>query len=324
MKRLVGLLMCMVFVIGCLAGCETTDGGASTEAGFGVGDEGILLEAINKVNTAKSCDMEMKLNGKITMNMSGESMALDTEMISKSTTFDEPYKMKMVTLYTIMGESTESEIYIEKDKDKYLVYKNAENSWTKMEVKSLKEALANAGLTIIAESYSENIQSYTKKEDRTENEKTYLVYEYTITKEELQKMKESLQDSLIAELGNPEDETLAKQMQEYIPKMLDGIETIPMTILIDREEKSIYRVECSLTDMFNKMLKVAVEWIGEYAKSSITDEEYLPYVEEELKDMSFTASDMKMKISYSNLNEVEDFEIPEEAKNAEFASDIAA
>lgn len=312
MKKLLGMLMCVVMALGCLTGC----GGAS--------DEDILLEAVKAINAADNYDMESKISGKMTVSVMGQSQAMDMTVTQNATYFKEPYKMKMTNRTSSSGQTVETESYIQKEDDNYIIYTKAEDVWTKAEMGSLEEAMASSGMNSLTESYAEDISKYTKKENRTENDKEYLVYDYTIKQEEIEKMMDGMMSSLTPMMESMAGEVDSAQVEGLLNDIIGSMGDITMTILVDKEEKSIYRIECPMTDMMNKMMEAIIDWIGEYAKSMATSEDEIAQMETILKDMSMTVSDMNMELTYSNLNEAEDFEIPEEAKNAESASDVAA
>ncbi len=312
MKKLLGMLMCVVLALGCLTGC----GEAS--------DEDILLEAVKAVNSAESYDMESKVSGKMTVSLMGQSQAMDMTVTQNATYFKEPYKMKMTNRTSTSGQTVETESYMVKEEDNYVIYTKAEDVWTKVEMGNLEEAMASAGINSITNSLGEDIGKYAKKENRTENDKEYLVYDYTIKQEEIKKMMDGMMSSLTPMMESMAGEVDAAQIEKLMNDIIGSMGDITMTILVDKEEKSIYRIEYPMTDMMNKMMEAIIDWIGEYAKTMATNEDEIAQMETILKDMSMTVSDMNMELTYSNLNEAEDFEIPEEAKNAESASDVAA
>lgn len=301
--RVLGILMCMVLAIGCLTGC----GGQKS-------DEELLMASVTGVNNAKSFDMEAKMSGKMSMSFGEESQDMDMTMDMKATCFTDPYKVKASATTTAMGQSSTSESYMQKDGDDYYVYVKADGSWSKVKLGGLEEALQASGVNSISSQLSSDVSKYTKKEDVTENDKTYLVYDYVITGDDMKEMAKSMTSSLDSLLGSAGD---AGEMDEIINKMIESIDKVTMTILVDREEETIYRVDYPMTDMMNKMIKSLLDYIASQAGDAEDD----PMgIAEALASMKIEVSDMNMTMYYKNVGSATDFEIPAEALEAKETS----
>lgn len=96
---------------------------------------------------------------------------------------------------------------------------------------------------------SEDNTKYTKKDDQTENDKTYNVYEYTVSAKDNQDMMEELMSSLTGSIGSVMDE---KEIKELLDTIISNMGDIKMTIWFDNEEENIYKITYSITDMMNK------------------------------------------------------------------------
>lgn len=304
--RVLGILMCMVLAFGCLTGC----GGAKS-------DEELLMASVTGINNAKNFDMEAKMSGKMSMKFGEESQDMDMTMEMKGTCFTDPGKVKVSATTTTMGQSAMTESYMQKDGDAYYVYvKSDDNTWSKMKIDGLEEAIQASGMNSIGNQLSSDVSKYTKKEDVTENDKTYLVYDYVISGDEMKQMAKSMtssMDSLLGAVGGD-----AGQVDEIINKMLESVGDVTLTILVDREEETIYRVDYPMTDMMNNMMKSMLDYISSQASASKEDDPM--GIAEALASMKIEVSDMNMTMYYKNVGSAADFEIPEEALKAKEVS----
>ena len=301
MKKLVGYLLCLTLVIGCISGC----------GGFaGKSDEELLMSAITNINKAKSFQMDAKLTGKVSVKMGEQSQDVDMGMEMTSTQFTDPVKAKIVVKTTSAGTTTNTESYVQKEDDKYVTYTKAYDTWSKTSLGNLDEALnAAGGMNSMQTQLAEDISKYTKKEDKEEGDKKYLVYEYTVTGEDLKSMVENTMSSIGSSAFGSDE--LSEMLDAMIGKMGDMV----MTILIDRDTENIYSIEVPMTDMMNNMMNGLIDYLKEQAlKEEDADPEE---VEESLKQFKIQVSDMNMSATYSKVDEAEDFTVPQEALDAE-------
>lgn len=302
--RVLGILMCLVLAVGCLAGC----GGQKS-------DEELLMASVSGVNSATSFDLEAKMSGKMSMAIGEESQDIDMSMDMKGTCFTDPYKVKVSATTTAMGQSATTESYMQKDGDNYYVYAKADDTWSKMKLGNLEAALQASGMNSVGNQLSADVSKYTKKEDVTENDKTYLAYDYEISGDDMKEMAQSVSSSLGSILGSAGDEG---EMDEIINKMLGSIDKVTMTILVDREEETIYRVDYPMTDMMNKMITAMLDYIA--VKAGEAEDDDTMGIAEALASMKMEVSDMNMTMYYKNVGSAADFEIPAEALEAEEVS----
>lgn len=304
-RKILGLMMCLVLAFGCLTGC----GGKS--------EEEVFMGAITSLNTAKSFDMEATMSGKMSMQMEEESQDIDISSKVVANCFTDPYKMKATTTTTTMGQSTSQEVYMQKEDEKYVLYMNTAGTWSKMELGDLDAAIQASGINNIESQLSGDINKYTKKENKEEGEKTYLVYDYTVSGDEMKKMAEGMTSSLGTMLG---DSTDSKDLEEMIDKMLETVGDVTMTILVDKEEGCVARIEYPMTDMMNNMLNSMMKYMAE--KFGESEEKDTVGIAEALASVKIQVSDMNMVTTYKNLDNAAEFEIPEEAKNAKPISSL--
>ncbi len=292
-RKLAGLMLCFALTAGCLFGC----GGMSAE------DEEVLTSAVKSINEAKSFDMVGKTSGKMMMKMGGQSQEMDMSSEVKGTQFADPLKAKVTGVTNTAGTSVETESYVQKEDDKYVVYVKAGGAWSKMVLGDLDQAISASGMNSIEKQLKEDVSKYTKKDDREIDGKDYLVFEYTVSGEEIKEMMAGASSSLGSILGGQ-----GGDMEQLLNDMVKDIGDMPMTILFDRESKSIYQIEYSMTEMMNKMMKSVVDSISKMGAGENGGQS--------LSDLSIEVSDMNMVITYSNIGSAADFEIPKEALSA--------
>ena len=307
MTKIFAMMMCVVLAIGCLTGC----GGKS--------EEEILMSAVTGINNAESCEMEISMAGKMSMKMGEKSQDLDMKMDMKGVMFKDPFKMKIAGSVSSMGQSALMESYIQKENEKYMLYTKTEGTWTKMELGDLDTALASSGMNSFSNQLSADVGQYTKKEEKKEGETTYHVYDYKISGEEMKSTLEgssSSVKSLLSSLGEVE----AKEYEELMNRVVSSIGDVSLTVYVDVKKQEISRVEYPMTDMMNKMFDETMKYVKEKALEEAKGDE-----SEEVKKMmdsiELKVSDMNMTMSYKNVNNAEDFKIPDEALKAKTMSD---
>lgn len=310
-RRVLGIMMCMVLAFGCLTGC----GGKKS-------DEEILTGAVTKINEAKSTDINMKMSGKMTMDMGelGGTQDIDMSTELTGTQFSDPVKMKATTNVTSAGTSTTVECYMQEVDGDFVVYTKADDEWTKTTLTDYKTAMQSAGISMV-DNFSSDIGKYTKKEDKTEGDKTYLVYDYTISGEEIKDLMGGVTSSMDSLLGSAESEEDKAEMEEMLNNMINSIGSITLTLWIDKEEETIYRIDYPMTDLMNNMMNSLMDTLKNQAAGD--DDADAADLAEVFSQIKITVSDMNAIITYSNVNAAADFEIPKEALEADEMSNAA-
>ncbi len=304
LKKSVAIMLCVVMALGCLTGCGKKS------------DEEILVGAATKMNSAKSVDMKAKMSGKLKIKMDDTSQDVDMSMDLNATQFTDPMKVKITGTMSTMGTSTTMESYLQKEGDKYVSYVKSDGEWAKMSLGDLDQAMSNAGLSSIQTKLPTDSAKYKKQEDKTEGDKTYLVYTYEMTGEELKKSIEGAYSSMESMTGSGVDEG---EMKELLDAMMKDIDKVTMTIYVDRETECIARVDYPMADMMNKMFASMMDYLGEKAKeaSEGSDEEDPMDLQKALSQINIEVPEMNMTTTYSNYDSAADFEIPKEALEAE-------
>lgn len=299
LKKILGLMMCSVLAVGCLTGC-----GAKS-------DDEILMQAVTDVNSAKSYDIEATMAGKVSIKMEDETQEMDMNTVMTGTSFTDPYKVKASTTITVLGQTVKSDCYMQKEGDDYVVYVSDGTMWSKVKMSDQAEALQAAGME--SNQLGMDVSKYKKQEDRTQGDKTYLVYDYAISGDEIKEMAEGAMSSIGALFGGDDSETA-----EIVTKMIQSVGDVTLTVLVDKEEAAVYRVEYPMTEMMNSMMDVYMSYMADKAKEEMEDDAM--GLGEALASMEINVPEMNMVMTYKNINSAADFEIPADALDAEEVS----
>lgn len=304
MSKLLALVMCLTLAVCSLAGCAKSE-------------KDVIKNSVSKINNAKNFQMESTMGGKMTISVAGTTQDVDMDMKMNATYFLDPMKVKTSATVTSAGVSTTTDSYMQKDGDDLVMYtKTADGDWSKVKMENAASLMQSSG--DMSKQLSEDNTKYTKKGEMTENDKTYNVYEYTVSAKDNQDMMEELMSSLTGSIGSVMDE---KEIKELLDTIISNMGDIKMTIWFDSEEENIYKITYSITDMMNKVLEGLMSKIKESAASSDSDDSV--DLSSALADAKITVKDMNMTCVYKNVDSAADFEIPEEALKAqELTSDL--
>ncbi len=304
MSKLLALMMCLTLTVCSLAGCAKSE-------------KDVIKNSVSKINNAKNFEMESTMGGKMTISVAGTTQDVDMNMKMNATYFVDPMKVKSSATVTSAGVSTTTDSYMQKDGDNLVMYtKTADGDWNKVEMENAANLMQSSG--DMSKQLSEDNTKYTKKDDQTENDKTYNVYEYTVNAKENQDMMEELMSSVTGSISSVMDE---EELKDLVDTIISNMGDIKMTIWFDSEEENIYKITYSMTDMVNKVLEGLISKIKETAASSDSDDSV--DLSSALADAKITVQDMNMTCVYKNVDSAADFEIPKEALNAqEVTSDL--
>lgn len=304
MSKLLALVMCLTLAVCSLAGCAKSE-------------KEVIKNSVSKINNAKNFQMESTMGGKMTISVAGTTQDVDMDMKMNATYFLDPMKVKTSATVTSAGVSTTTDSYMQKDGDDLVMYmKTADGDWSKVKMENAASLMQSSG--DMSKQLSEDNTKYTKKGEMTENDKTYNVYEYTVSAKDNQDMMEELMSSLTGSISSVMDE---KEIKELLDTIISNMGDIKMTIWFDSEEENIYKITYSITDMMNKVLEGLMSKIKKSADSSDSDDSV--DLSSALADAKITVKDMNMTCVYKNVDSAADFEIPEEALKAqELTSDL--
>lgn len=284
LKKIMTLLLTGVLLV-----ASTACGDAKTGNGTGkMTLEERVLDSQKKMSDMKSISMDMEME----MNMSAkvgeeEPQEITTKTTGKIDMFYKPMKAKM-DMNIDMGElgAQAMQMYMEEKDGKYFTYTGMLEQWFSQEVDATAFEQYNA---------QENAELYLKslgdlKEVATEqvNGKEATKIEGVVKGEALEKIMESS--------GIMESLKSQGMDEELLSKIYKEMGDFKMAIWLDRDNYMV-KVEEDMTEMMSKMTEKMLE--DTEAAGGVT----------------FTK--VVVTGTYNNFNQVEEFEIPEEAKNAQ-------
>lgn len=259
-------------------------------------------------------NFEMKQNMVMTMimpnMMTGEDEAIKVNMDSTSIIFIDPMKSKttMFMDYTFEDSSEENvnnkqqlepvnmEQYMIQENDSFIIYQYNMGQWYKTVINNPEIAMQQ----IQGFDYLKDYQKYFKSGEILGIE--------TINGVEAYKAQFQLNSDYITELleqyGFYENLELNSEDTEIMNKIFASLEDVVYEIWISKEDYSTLKLSADITPMFTAVKNVMLE------------QETIP--EEEKNEIENTLGSMTgvTEIYYTNVNNCEDFEIPQEALNA--------
>ncbi len=291
-KRILRVVLCGVLTVGSLAGCGKKNA------------ESALKNGIKTLNDAKNMEADVEMSGTLSVEAAGQKQDMNMAVHMAETLFMDPMKMKITVETTMMGETTSVASYIAKEGDDYYSYSGLPGGWIKTKIGDLEDAVNQAGADINKILPDLSKIKYTQKENQKEDDKEYYVFEYAITGEAVKNMCEGAMGSA----GSMESLfPQGQDTEEVLKKIFDSIGTVTMTIWVDPEKETVYKVVCPMTDIMNRVFEALIESIGSSEELDGTD----------LSQFKMSVSDMNMTMKYTNVGSAEDFDVPEEALEAE-------
>ncbi len=283
MKKILTILLCLTLLISMTAcsGKDMTQGKAPEE---------ILEEAITKAAEWENYEMALETHmvmdippqGEIEMNMTGVGVA-----------FIKPLKMHMTMSMDMpqMEESQNIEQYIVQEEDTFSIYQNYEGQWYKnvMEDEGIEELMSVDPMESI-QLFVKHIKSAEIAEEEKINDKDAVRIDVTVSFDMYKELMET---------NGSLDMSAMFGMDVF--EMLGNMGDLTYSIWVEKESLNVVKYHMNLSEAMNKMAEAMQE---------------IEEVPQELIDV-YQTSQMEMSVTLSNQNNVEDFEIPEEALNAE-------
>lgn len=249
--------------------------------------------------TAELKSYELKGNVDIAMDVMGQKVDMDMDI--NAVYFKDPMKLKMdMKMVNNAADKDASEdekemtasMYFMKEEDNYVMYMGMEDTWSKTTMskddKQYKELIEmlDKGMTSSDDTFSD---LYTKAADQPKDQ---TMLELKITGEEIAKQieKSGLDTSALESAGASMD--MIKQLKE-----------IPISMGVDNDNVYWKSVSLDLKDMIQSIFDATLE---QY-KTMLKDQ----------KDIKMSVDSCKMELTYDKYNKATDFELPEEAKNAQ-------
>jgi len=234
-------------------------------------------------NSAKS--MDAKANMKLSMASGEESIDLNMDM--DMSVFTDPIKAK-INMTMDMGTlgKQDSDIYMVSEDGNFYTYTGMDGAWYKQEMDQelYEQSINGYDSSAYIDALVECADNFEMEEVEENGKKIYKV-QGVVTGDAMKKLMESMQgmDQLGSLLQNG--------------SLLDDMGSLNMTVYIDRESYTIDKISMDMTDMMAKIMENAMSEAG--------------------SDETLTINTCIMDMEYISYNSSEDFQLPEEAKNAE-------
>ncbi len=282
--------------------------------------ETILKEATNKSYDWKNYDADILVNMSIPVaDDAGSVQTVDMDMKMYMTIFMDPALKAKINSSIVMNvmdqEITQPvmDMYLASDDTSFTTYigtkgEDGSTTWMKSayEDEMFSDLLKYNAETLkankeLSEKYTKDIKYFGKYED--ESGKSMLRMQYTLSNEIFKDIFGEYIDEMSA--SENEQDILTAEM---IKGLADGgIGDLVYIVYIDEESGEIVKYEADLGSLVLSMMDNMTAMMGEVPQSEL----------EMLKQMKAT-----MQMEIKNINEAEDFEIPEEALNATDISEM--
>lgn len=273
----------------------------------------IYLEAANKSHNWKNYDLKASINMSMEVpDESGSLQAMDMNMDMDMTIFMDPFKAKVnvavpVTVMDVELMEMMMEMYMVVNEEGYTTYtgagdKTGEFTWFKQ---TIEDEMMSQLLKFDEETMAKNqelTEKYTKDVkylgDYIDSEgNTLLRLEYTMSGDIYKEIFDEYLD-LMPEATNEQEAMVIEMIESFANFDLGDLTYI---VYIHGETGEMVKMEMDLASMVATMMSGMTEILGE--------------IPQEALDM-LNNLEVFMEAEFLNINEAEDFEIPEEALNA--------
>lgn len=296
MKRKILIILIISSLVFAFSGC--TEKNPSTAK---------LLEQSNEYYlNAKNFQTKAIMNMNMLMpDMSGQNMSVTITMDSDSTIFTSPLKSKtLINMNYSINDTSESssetiptiiEQYFVADDNNYILYQYSMGQWTKIKIDN----------ELIAMKQLQGYDYIKEYENYFSNGK--IVGTETVNEIETYKAQFELNAENIIEMFNQFELNRSlpyeTSMEEIASKLADSMDNIVYDVWFSKNDSHIVKISSDLKPMFDGIVKILME------EDSIVDKNG---IETMFGDMSSVT-----EIYFTNINECKNFEIPEEALNAQ-------
>lgn len=251
--------------------------------------------ALANMEGVTSMDAQMVMYMDMTMEADGQSESVESVTTMDMTCFADPVKLKMEMSMDMGAEgSTEMSIYADvADDGTYMMYMYDGTAWQAMEVGEMDLESYDARKSMI--SNIDNGSEYVLEGTEQLNGANAYKYSSTMTGDDMKKaLLSSGALNSVSSLGISSGDMMS---------MLDGLGEIVTYVWIDEETLCPVQYEMDMTEVMDALMAAVIESMGEEAEG-----------------ISIRIPRLEMTMTCSNYNNATDFEIPEEAKNAEAMS----
>lgn len=285
LKKLSAILLTGVLTFSAVACGNSTGNHAKTESGTSVQER--IASVQTKMQEVKSLEMSMDMDMALKATEDGESFDFTMKTSGVTSMLQDPMKAKS-DMTVDMGElgSQTVQSYIEEVDGKYMVYSGIDNAWTSTELSA--DLIAQYDAKQSANAYLKGFSNAKEVGTEEVNGKQTTKIEGEVSGEALEDMvnETGLLQSLTGTVGSDAD---------MLKNMLSDMGGLKITLWVT-DDNELVKVEEDMTDMMSKMME---KLSGENGA-----------------DIAMEVSTAKLSVTYDKINAVDDFEIPEEAKNA--------
>lgn len=249
------------------------------------------VKVLNNVKKNSEAAKNAESTATINMGFSAAGQTMDIKISMDLVMFTDPYKAKMDMNMEVplLGSQSTTTYFMEED-GKYFTYVNSADAWYKqeMEAENFEQTLNGYDSEAYINILSENADSFTIEEVEEDGKKLYKV-EGNLSGDAM--------ESMINATGVKEQiNSLGADTSVY-----SDMGDMKVAFYVDKEKEVPYKITMDMKELMEKALKASIPE---------TDSE------EEVEVSACT-----MEMVYTGFGTAEDFELPEEAKNA---SDLGA
>lgn len=287
LKKLLAVGIAVVMMTG-LAACGGGDGGTS---GGGESIADIMKKAEEALENVGSMNYDMVMD--MEMSAQGQTMASSTS--GQIAYIADPLKMKMDMTVDAGGQSTAMQMYAEQIGDDYAMYMSMDGTnWMKQTITDAAE-LEQYSAEASMDMYLESAESFKEAGEETVNGMDAVKYEGVIAEDTMNEVMENAgMVEQLAGMGISEEQAEA---------MYKDLGQLPIAIWIAKDSGLPVKYEMDMTEFMQKLMDNVMAEMGEQAEGS-----------------EITVGKMMVSMTISGFDSVEDFEIPEAAKNAQEAA----
>jgi len=284
-------------------GSEKQDGGATAQQEADASDKGddsqateeksaadILADAQEKMKGVKSIAAKMVMEMDMDMEANGEKQSVQSVTNYDMDCIYDPLKIK-IDMSMDMGQtgSTSMQMYAQEKDGKYTLYISDGTQWQSQSVQ-----LEDLGRYDAAASMEEYLnENYNFEVAGTEQVDGKNAYKLTgkITGDD---MKDTMLSS-----GALDSLNTLNIDSSQIDSLIDGLGDIPVIIWVDEQSSYVLKYDMDMSEVMSTLLPKLIESMGEQAEG-----------------LTMNISKLKMEMTCSDYDAVEDFSIPKEAKKA--------
>ena len=305
MKKIISLILCMCTSLFLLTACSDVNKSNSEDA------MGLLKKSSDYYNNVKNVKLNSVIDSVMIYNdmFTGEPVICGTKLDISTVLHNEPFRFSSDVLFTyddtiedggvsyIMQNNTKSIQHGVAKDDKISIYQFANDEWLRVDL-SDEDFMLNDTLGL---NYIANYDRFIKDGKIVGKEKV----DDIDTIKAVYTMKEDYVKIMFKKYGFEEFAKLVDS-DNTDKAILDMMKDATFTVWFNENSDEIAKVEVDLTSLMETFRKIVIE----DNKEHLSEERYA-YLNESANKIS-----IKNTIKYSNIDNNEDFELPEEAKEA--------